>query len=158
MEINTLRVESSLWIGNKRYRAALSGWYFSWAELDKKNREKKTGKLFDHKLFRWHSLKIVWRKNDKLLGKWDSCMVIWCCISRIELNWKSGRRCYIYLNSLFNSLYMFISLLFFFIRLSKEDIQAIPYLCYWCWKREHYASIRNIVLTPLIFIVWVTRQ
>ncbi|XP_076133190.1 ceramide kinase [Alosa pseudoharengus] len=42
MEINTLKVESSLWIGNKRYRAALSGWYFSWTELDKKNREKKT--------------------------------------------------------------------------------------------------------------------
>lgn len=45
MEINTLRVESSLWIGSKRYRAALSGWYFSWTELDKKNREKKTGKV-----------------------------------------------------------------------------------------------------------------
>ncbi|XP_031421327.1 ceramide kinase family protein, partial [Clupea harengus] len=42
MEINTLRVESSLWIGNQRYRATLSGWYFSWTELDKKNREKKT--------------------------------------------------------------------------------------------------------------------
>ena len=46
MEINTLRVESSLWIGNQRYRATLSGWYFSWTELDKKNREKKTGKAF----------------------------------------------------------------------------------------------------------------
>lgn len=50
MEMNTLRVESSLWIGNKRYRAALSGWYFTWVELDKKNREKKTGKLLDHNL------------------------------------------------------------------------------------------------------------
>ncbi|XP_074789750.1 LOW QUALITY PROTEIN: ceramide kinase [Denticeps clupeoides] len=42
MDIDTVRVESSLWVGNKRFRAALSGWYFSWTELDKKNREKKT--------------------------------------------------------------------------------------------------------------------
>uniref|UniRef100_A0A672KXN4 Ceramide kinase-like n=1 Tax=Sinocyclocheilus grahami TaxID=75366 RepID=A0A672KXN4_SINGR len=42
MEIDSVRVESSLWIGNKRYRASLSGWYFSWTEVDKRNREKKT--------------------------------------------------------------------------------------------------------------------
>ncbi|XP_016351382.1 ceramide kinase-like [Sinocyclocheilus anshuiensis] len=42
MEIDSVRVESSLWIGNKRYRAFLSGWYFSWTEIDKRNREKKT--------------------------------------------------------------------------------------------------------------------
>lgn len=43
MDIDSVRVESSLWIGNKRYRAFLSGWYFSWTEIDKRNREKKTG-------------------------------------------------------------------------------------------------------------------
>ncbi|XP_066527113.1 ceramide kinase family protein [Hoplias malabaricus] len=42
MEIDSVRVESSVWVGRKRYRALLSGWYFSWTELDKKNREKKT--------------------------------------------------------------------------------------------------------------------
>ncbi|XP_016113268.1 ceramide kinase-like [Sinocyclocheilus grahami] len=42
MEMDSLRVESSLWIGNKRYRAFLSGWYFSWTEIDKTNREQKT--------------------------------------------------------------------------------------------------------------------
>ncbi|XP_059383933.1 ceramide kinase family protein isoform X1 [Carassius carassius] len=42
MEIDSVRVESSLWIGNKRYRAFLSGWYFSCTEIDKRNREKKT--------------------------------------------------------------------------------------------------------------------
>ncbi|KAI4871767.1 hypothetical protein NFI96_010922 [Prochilodus magdalenae] len=42
MEIDSVRVESSVWVGNRRYRALLSGWYFSWTELDKKNREKKT--------------------------------------------------------------------------------------------------------------------
>ncbi|XP_076840178.1 ceramide kinase [Brachyhypopomus gauderio] len=40
--MESVRVESSVWVGNKRYRALLSGWYFSWTELDKKNREKKT--------------------------------------------------------------------------------------------------------------------
>ncbi|XP_077074963.1 ceramide kinase [Siphateles boraxobius] len=42
MEIDSVRVESSVWIGNKRHRALLSGWYFSWTEIDKRNREKKT--------------------------------------------------------------------------------------------------------------------
>ncbi|XP_017576390.1 ceramide kinase family protein [Pygocentrus nattereri] len=42
MEIESVRVESSVWVGKKRFRALLSGWYFSWTELDKKNREKKT--------------------------------------------------------------------------------------------------------------------
>ncbi|XP_073731415.1 ceramide kinase [Misgurnus anguillicaudatus] len=42
MEIDSVRVESSLWIDNKRYKAFLSGWYFSWTEIDKRNREKKT--------------------------------------------------------------------------------------------------------------------
>ncbi|XP_071380979.1 ceramide kinase [Centroberyx affinis] len=37
-----LRLESSLWIGKKRYRAVLTGWYFNWTEVDKKNRDKKT--------------------------------------------------------------------------------------------------------------------
>ncbi|TKS77561.1 Ceramide kinase [Collichthys lucidus] len=37
-----LRLESSLWVGNKRYRAVLTGWHFNWTEVDKKNREKKT--------------------------------------------------------------------------------------------------------------------
>ncbi|TRY87066.1 hypothetical protein DNTS_009155 [Danionella cerebrum] len=42
MESESMRVESSLWIGSKRYRAFLSGWFFSWTEIDKRNREKKT--------------------------------------------------------------------------------------------------------------------
>ncbi|XP_050927159.1 ceramide kinase family protein isoform X2 [Lates calcarifer] len=37
-----LRLESSLWVGNKRYRAVLTGWHFKWTEVDKKNRDKKT--------------------------------------------------------------------------------------------------------------------
>ncbi|KAK2851358.1 hypothetical protein Q5P01_007634 [Channa striata] len=36
------RLESSLWVGNKRYRAVLTGWHFNWTEVDKKNRDKKT--------------------------------------------------------------------------------------------------------------------
>lgn len=39
-----LRLESSLWIGNKRYRAVLTGWHLKWTEADKKNGDKKTGK------------------------------------------------------------------------------------------------------------------
>ncbi|XP_026867770.2 ceramide kinase family protein [Electrophorus electricus] len=42
METDSVKVDSSLWVGTKRYRAVLSGWYFNWTELDKKNREKKT--------------------------------------------------------------------------------------------------------------------
>ncbi|XP_034028243.1 ceramide kinase family protein [Thalassophryne amazonica] len=37
-----LRLESSLWIGTKRYRAVLTGWYFNWTEVDKKNRDQTT--------------------------------------------------------------------------------------------------------------------
>ncbi|XP_054637896.1 ceramide kinase family protein isoform X2 [Dunckerocampus dactyliophorus] len=37
-----LKLESSLWVGNKRYRAVLTGWKFNWTEVDKKNRDKKT--------------------------------------------------------------------------------------------------------------------
>ncbi|XP_028264789.1 ceramide kinase [Parambassis ranga] len=37
-----LRLESSLWVGNKRYLAVLTGWHFKWTEVDKKNRQKKT--------------------------------------------------------------------------------------------------------------------
>ncbi|CAL8368510.1 unnamed protein product [Lota lota] len=37
-----LRLESSLWVGKKRYHAVLTGWHFHWTEVDKKNREKKT--------------------------------------------------------------------------------------------------------------------
>ncbi|XP_056279691.1 ceramide kinase family protein isoform X3 [Pseudoliparis swirei] len=42
MEETDLRLESSLWVGNKRYRAVLTGWHFNWTEVDKKNRDKKT--------------------------------------------------------------------------------------------------------------------
>lgn len=38
-----LRLESSLWIGNKRYLAVLTGWHLKWTEADKKNRDKKIG-------------------------------------------------------------------------------------------------------------------
>uniref|UniRef100_A0A8C4Z903 Zgc:158263 n=1 Tax=Gadus morhua TaxID=8049 RepID=A0A8C4Z903_GADMO len=41
MEID-LRLESSLWVGKKRYKAVLTGWHFQWTEVDKNNREKKT--------------------------------------------------------------------------------------------------------------------
>ncbi|XP_038578531.1 ceramide kinase family protein [Micropterus salmoides] len=37
-----LKLESSLWVGKKRYRAVLTGWHFNWTEVDKKNRDKKT--------------------------------------------------------------------------------------------------------------------
>ncbi|XP_029975719.1 ceramide kinase isoform X1 [Salarias fasciatus] len=37
-----LCLESSLWVGNKRHRAVLTGWHFKWTEVDKKNRDKKT--------------------------------------------------------------------------------------------------------------------
>nr|XP_020472641.1 ceramide kinase-like [Monopterus albus] len=36
-----LKLESSLWVGNKRYRGVLTGWHFYWTEVDK-NRDKKT--------------------------------------------------------------------------------------------------------------------
>ncbi|XP_041859890.1 ceramide kinase family protein [Melanotaenia boesemani] len=36
-----LHLESSLWIGNKRYLAVLTGWHFKWTEIDK-NRDKTT--------------------------------------------------------------------------------------------------------------------
>lgn len=39
-----LQLESSLWVGNKRYRAVLTGWHFNWTEVDKKNRDKKTSR------------------------------------------------------------------------------------------------------------------
>ncbi|XP_037336481.2 ceramide kinase family protein [Pungitius pungitius] len=42
MEETDLRLESSLWVGNKRYRAVLTGWHFKWTEVDKKNRDKTT--------------------------------------------------------------------------------------------------------------------
>ncbi|MCJ8741890.1 hypothetical protein PDJAM_G00076090 [Pangasius djambal] len=42
METDLVRLESSVWLGNKRQRALLSGWRFSWTELDKKNRDKNT--------------------------------------------------------------------------------------------------------------------
>lgn len=44
METDSVRLESSVWLGNKRHRALLSGWRFSWTELDKKNRDKTTSK------------------------------------------------------------------------------------------------------------------
>ncbi|XP_062314597.1 ceramide kinase family protein isoform X2 [Osmerus eperlanus] len=42
MDIDSVRLESSLWIGKKRYRAVLTGWHFNWTELDKNNRDKIT--------------------------------------------------------------------------------------------------------------------
>ncbi|XP_046895608.1 ceramide kinase family protein [Hypomesus transpacificus] len=42
MDIDVLRLESSLWIGKKRYRAVLTGWHFNWTELDKNNPDKLT--------------------------------------------------------------------------------------------------------------------
>lgn len=37
-----LRLESTLWIRSRRHRAVLTGWHFTWTEVDKKNRNKKT--------------------------------------------------------------------------------------------------------------------
>ncbi|XP_076598224.1 ceramide kinase [Chaetodon auriga] len=37
-----LRLESSLWVGDKRYRAVLTGWHLNWTEVDKKNHDKKS--------------------------------------------------------------------------------------------------------------------
>ncbi|KAF7209774.1 ceramide kinase [Nothobranchius furzeri] len=36
------RLESSLWVGSKRYLALLTGWHFSWTEADKKGRHRNT--------------------------------------------------------------------------------------------------------------------
>lgn len=54
-----LRLESSLWVGNKRYRAVLTGWHFNWTEVDKKNRDKKTS--------RW-LLTLIWLMTNLSLG------------------------------------------------------------------------------------------
>lgn len=51
METDSGRLESSVWIGKKRYRALLSGWRYSWTELDKKNREKKSSKCLSFMLY-----------------------------------------------------------------------------------------------------------
>ncbi|MED6238608.1 hypothetical protein ATANTOWER_025871 [Ataeniobius toweri] len=37
-----LKLESSLWVGNKRHLAVLTGWHLRWTEADKKNPDKKT--------------------------------------------------------------------------------------------------------------------
>uniref|UniRef100_A0A8D2ZHA4 Zgc:158263 n=1 Tax=Scophthalmus maximus TaxID=52904 RepID=A0A8D2ZHA4_SCOMX len=37
-----LKLESSVFVGNQRYRAVLTGWHFNWTEVDKKHRDKKT--------------------------------------------------------------------------------------------------------------------
>ncbi|KAM4572140.1 ceramide kinase [Fundulus diaphanus] len=37
-----LRLESSLWVGNKRYLAVLTGWHLKWTEAEKKNPDKQT--------------------------------------------------------------------------------------------------------------------
>ncbi|KAL4646129.1 ceramide kinase-like [Arapaima gigas] len=42
MDTDAHRLESSLWVGRKRYRAVLNGWHFSWTLLDKQNRDRKT--------------------------------------------------------------------------------------------------------------------
>ncbi|XP_055747422.1 ceramide kinase-like [Salvelinus fontinalis] len=40
MDVDLVHLESSLWVGKKRYRAALTDWHLNWTELDKKNRDK----------------------------------------------------------------------------------------------------------------------
>ncbi|XP_029574461.1 ceramide kinase-like [Salmo trutta] len=40
MDVDLVQLESSLWVGKKRYRAALTDWHLNWTELDKKNRDK----------------------------------------------------------------------------------------------------------------------
>ncbi|XP_071022750.1 ceramide kinase-like [Oncorhynchus clarkii lewisi] len=40
MDVDLVQLESSLWVGKKRYRAALTEWHLNWTELDKKNRDK----------------------------------------------------------------------------------------------------------------------
>eukprot|EP00066_Takifugu_rubripes_P030942 XP_011620208.1 PREDICTED: ceramide kinase-like [Takifugu rubripes] len=40
--METEKLESTLWVGNKRYRAVLNGWHFKWTEVDKNNRDKNT--------------------------------------------------------------------------------------------------------------------
>ncbi|KAL1020933.1 hypothetical protein UPYG_G00006590 [Umbra pygmaea] len=42
MDVDLVLLESSLWVGKKRYWAVLTGWHFNWTERDKKNREKMT--------------------------------------------------------------------------------------------------------------------
>lgn len=44
MQMETdLRLESSLWVDNRRCAAVLTGWHFKWSEVDKRSRDKKTG-------------------------------------------------------------------------------------------------------------------
>uniref|UniRef100_A0A4W5QWF4 Zgc:158263 n=1 Tax=Hucho hucho TaxID=62062 RepID=A0A4W5QWF4_9TELE len=40
MDVDLVQLESSLWVGKKCYRAALTGWHLNWTELDKKNHDK----------------------------------------------------------------------------------------------------------------------
>ncbi|XP_068601180.1 ceramide kinase family protein isoform X2 [Brachionichthys hirsutus] len=40
METNS-KLESTLWVGSKRYRAVLTGWHFNWTEVDLKDRNKR---------------------------------------------------------------------------------------------------------------------
>ncbi|XP_064778289.1 ceramide kinase-like isoform X2 [Oncorhynchus masou masou] len=40
MDVDLVQLESSLWVGKKRYRAALTEWHLNWTELDKKKRDK----------------------------------------------------------------------------------------------------------------------
>nr|XP_046200557.1 ceramide kinase-like [Oncorhynchus gorbuscha] len=40
MDVDLVQLESSLWVGKKRYRAALTEWHLNWTGLDKKNRDK----------------------------------------------------------------------------------------------------------------------
>lgn len=44
MEETDPRLESSVWVGSKRYRAVLTGWHFNWTEVDKTNRDKTTSR------------------------------------------------------------------------------------------------------------------
>ncbi|XP_036388585.1 ceramide kinase family protein isoform X2 [Megalops cyprinoides] len=41
MEMDSEWFESDLWVGKKQYRAVLNELYFSWTEIDKKNRDRK---------------------------------------------------------------------------------------------------------------------
>lgn len=59
MDVDPVRLESSLWVGKKRYRAALTGWHLNWTELDKKNRDKKTGECLLSITFIMHGIYVT---------------------------------------------------------------------------------------------------
>lgn len=75
-----LRLESSLWVGNKRYQAVLTGWHFNWTEVDKKNRDKKTSRrLHLQSTSPWKNVVFVvvlWLITDQM--KWCHCHLLFC--------------------------------------------------------------------------------